>query len=156
MGQNAGSRPILCLGKADSNTNGNQVEGKKYVLLSAFPKQRMGRAPHSVPTNYDFSQVRVSRMQIFLYVPAPKFALPPDRSYCCGYHRRAAGDFTSGPTAVPLPPHAPETPTVRNTGILWYRDFHPVRLSAGRLLTMLAGLWPSAHRPAHRKQTNLQ
>ena len=70
------------------------------TMSSAFPKQRMGRLPAFCPTNYDFSQVRVSRMQIFLYVPASKFALPPDRSYRCGYHRRAAGDFTSGPIVL--------------------------------------------------------
>src|SRR5216684_80734 len=52
------------------------------------------------PTNYDFSQVRVSRMQIFLDVPASKFALPPDRSYRCEYCCRAAGDFTSGPIVL--------------------------------------------------------
>ena len=50
--------------------------------------------------NYDFSQARVSRMQIFLDVPASKFALPPDRSYRCEYCRRAAGDFTSGPIVL--------------------------------------------------------
>ena len=69
-------------------------------MSSAFPKQRMGRLPAFCPTNYDFSQVRVSRMQIFLDVPASKFALPPDRSYRCGYYRRAAGDFTSGPIVL--------------------------------------------------------
>ena len=71
------------------------------TVSSAFPKQRMGRLPACFcPTNYDFSQVRVSRMQIFLDVPASKFALPPDRSYRCGYYRRAAGDFTSGPIVL--------------------------------------------------------
>jgi hypothetical protein len=70
------------------------------TISSAFPKQRMGRLPAFCPTKYDFSQVRVSRMQIFLYVPASKFALPPDRSHRCGYYRRAAGDFTSGPIVL--------------------------------------------------------
>jgi len=70
------------------------------TMSSAFPKQRMGRLPAFCPTNYDFSQVRVSRMQIFLDVSASKFALPPDRSYRCGYYRRAAGDFTSGPIVL--------------------------------------------------------
>jgi len=34
--------------------------------------------------------------QIFRYVPASKFARPPDRPYRCEYCRRAAGAFTSG------------------------------------------------------------
>jgi len=70
------------------------------TMSSAFPKRRMGRLPAFCPTNYDFSQVRVSRMQIFLDVPASKFALPPDRSYRCEYCCRAAGDFTSGPIVL--------------------------------------------------------
>ena len=70
------------------------------TMSSAFPKRRMGRLPAFCPTNYDFSQVRVSRMQIFLDVPASKFALPPDRSYRCAYCCRAAGDFTSGPIVL--------------------------------------------------------
>ena len=41
-----------------------------------------------------------SRLQIFLYVPASKFARPPDRSYRCAYSRRAAGAFTSGPIVL--------------------------------------------------------
>src|SRR5207344_1655022 len=43
------------------------------TMSSAFPKQRMGRLLAG----------GVSRMQIFLNVPASKFALPPDRSYRC-------------------------------------------------------------------------
>jgi hypothetical protein len=70
------------------------------TMSSAFPKRRMGRLPAFCPTNNDFSQARVSRMQIFLYVPASKFALPPDRSYRCAYCHRAAGDFTSGPIVL--------------------------------------------------------
>ena len=52
------------------------------------------------PTNYDFSQARVSRLQIFLNVPASKFAHPPDRSCRCEYYRRTAGAFTSGPIVL--------------------------------------------------------
>ena len=70
------------------------------TMSSALTKQRVGRLPAFCPANYDFSQVRVSRMQIFLYVPASKFALPPDRSYRCEYCCRAAGDFTSGPIVL--------------------------------------------------------
>src|SRR5260370_16868736 len=58
------------------------------------------------PTNYDFSQVRVSRRQIFLDVPASNFALPPVRSYRCDYCCCAALDFTSVPIDLfSLHPH---------------------------------------------------
>ena len=47
-----------------------------------------------------------SRLQIFRYVPASKFARPPDRPYRCEYSRRAAGAFTSEQNAVRyLPAH---------------------------------------------------
>ena len=70
------------------------------TMSSAFPKRRMGRLPAFCPANNDFSQAGVSRLQIFLNVPASKFALPPDRSYRCTYCSRAAGDFTSGPIVL--------------------------------------------------------
>ena len=48
----------------------------------------------------------LSRLQIFRYVPASKFARPPDRPYRCEYSRRAAGAFTSAQNAVRcLPAH---------------------------------------------------
>ena len=47
-----------------------------------------------------------SRLQIFRYVPASKFARPPDRPYRCECSRRAAGAFTSEQNAVRyLPAH---------------------------------------------------
>jgi hypothetical protein len=61
---------------------------------------RDGSAARVCPTNNDFSWRRFSRLQIFLYVPASKFARPPDRSYRCEYCRRAAGAFTSGPIVL--------------------------------------------------------
>ena len=56
--------------------------------------------PHFVPRITTSRGPGVSRMQIFLDVPASKFALPPDRSYRCAYCCRAAGDFTSGPIVL--------------------------------------------------------
>lgn len=61
-----------------------------------LPQAKVGSASRVCPTNYDSSQVRVSRLQIFRNVPASKFARPPDRPYRCAYSRRAAGAFTSG------------------------------------------------------------
>ena len=65
-----------------------------------LPRAKTGSASRVCPTNYDSSQARVSRLQIFLYVPASKFAHPPDRPYRCEYCRRAAGAFTSGPIVL--------------------------------------------------------
>ena len=70
------------------------------TMSSAFPKQRMGRLPAFVPRITTSRRPVISRMQIFLDVPASKFALPPDRSYRCAYCCRAAGDFTSGPIVL--------------------------------------------------------
>src|SRR6478672_5520364 len=56
--------------------------------------------PRLVPRITTSRRPVISRMQIFLDVPASKFALPPDRSYRCAYCCRAAGDFTSGPIVL--------------------------------------------------------
>jgi hypothetical protein len=61
-----------------------------------LPQRRVGSASRFTPTNHDFSQAHFSRLQIFLNVPASKFARPPDRPYRCAYCPRAAGAFTSG------------------------------------------------------------
>jgi len=60
----------------------------------------MGRLPAYAPRITTSRGGRFSRLQIFLYVPASKFARPPDRSYRCEYCRRAAGAFTSGPIVL--------------------------------------------------------
>src|SRR4029077_15271388 len=57
------------------------------TVSSAFPKGKVGRLPA-------FTRLKrlraggLSRLQIFLYVPASKFARPPDRPYRCEYSRR--------------------------------------------------------------------
>jgi hypothetical protein len=66
--------------------------GKGAGHLAAFPR--------FVPRITTSRRSVVSRLQIFLDVPASKFALPPDRSYRCTYCCRAAGDFTSGPIVL--------------------------------------------------------
>jgi len=65
-----------------------------------LPQGKIESASRFCPANDNFSQARVSRLQIFLNVPASKFAHPPDRSYRCEYCRRAAGAFTSGPIVL--------------------------------------------------------
>src|ERR1700726_498766 len=56
--------------------------------------------PRFVPRITTSRRSVISRLQIFLDVPASKFALPPDRSYRCTSCCRAAGDFTSGPIVL--------------------------------------------------------
>jgi hypothetical protein len=69
------------------------------TVSSAFPTGKVGRLSASV-LRITTSRRGFSRLQIFLYVPASKFARPPDRSYRCEYCRRAAGAFTSGPIVL--------------------------------------------------------
>src|SRR5262245_52405305 len=71
-----------------------------------LPQRKVGRLPASVPLETTSCGGRISRTQIFRYVPASKFARPPDRPYRCEYSRRAAGAFTSEQNAVRcLPAH---------------------------------------------------
>jgi hypothetical protein len=69
------------------------------TMSSAFPKRRWVGFPR-LSHELRLLVSRVSRLQIFLYVPASKFAHPPDRSYRCEYCRRAAGAFPSGPIVL--------------------------------------------------------
>jgi hypothetical protein len=64
------------------------------------PSEEWVGFPRFVPRITTSRRPVISRMQIFLDVPASKFALPPDRSYRCTYGCRAAGDFTSGPIVL--------------------------------------------------------
>lgn len=71
-----------------------------------LPQWKMGRLPAVIPLETTSCEGGFSRLQIFRYVPASKFARPPDRPYRCEYSRRAAGAFTSEQNAVRcLPAH---------------------------------------------------
>src|ERR1700716_3841325 len=73
-----------------------------------------------------------SRLQIFRYVPASKFARPPDRSYRCNTPQGSRGFYVRAYRAL-LPPHAPDMLTVRTqvidgTGTFTLLDSQPCRL----------------------------
>ena len=102
-------------------------------VVIGLPQRRLGSAFPRLSANHDFSRPVFSRLQIFLNVPASKFARPPDRLYRCAYCRRAAGTFTSGQYRASLPPHAPDMLTVRiqaidSTGTFTLLDSQPCRL----------------------------
>src|SRR5215470_3831972 len=102
-------------------------------VVIGLPQRRLGSAFPRLSANHDFSRPMFSRLQIFLNVPASKFARPPDRLYRCTYCRRAAGAFTSGQYRASLPPHAPDMLTVRiqaidSTGTFTLLDSQPCRL----------------------------
>jgi hypothetical protein len=61
-----------------------------------LPPAKMGSASRFDPRITTSRGPVFSRLQIFLNVPASKFAHPPDRPYRCAYCHRAAGAFTSG------------------------------------------------------------
>src|SRR6516225_1151750 len=70
------------------------------------PDRELGQLPATIPLETTSCEGGFSRLQIFRYVPASKFARPPDRPYRCEYSRRAAGAFTSEQNAVRcLPAH---------------------------------------------------
>ena len=81
--------------------------------------------------NDDFSRCSISGLQVFRYVPASKFARPPDRSYRCekhlpqgsrGFYVRAHSCFvTSARSGYANRP---------NTGNWRYGDLHPARFPA--------------------------
>ena len=120
-------------------------------VVIGLPQRRLGSAFPRLSANHDFSRPVFSRLQIFLNVPASKFARPPDRLYRCAYCRRAAGAFTSGQYRASLPPHAPDMLTVRiqaidSTGTFTLLDSQPCRLltfAPQTLLCFIATTGPS-------------
>ena len=104
-------------------------------VVIGLPQRRLGSAFPRLSANHDFSRSVFSRLQIFLNVPASKFARPPDRLYRCAYCRRAAGAFTSGQYRASLPLHAPDMLTVRIQAIDSTRTFTLLDSQPCRLLT---------------------
>src|SRR5262252_8182243 len=88
------------------------------------------------------TMARVSRMQIFLYVPASKFALPQIVPTAAILPQGSRGFYVRAYRAL-LPPHAPDMLTVRiqvidGTGTFTLSDSQPCRL-----LTPLPRVSPS-------------
>src|ERR1019366_7655508 len=101
-------------------------------VASAFPQRRWGRLPASIRESRLLAGPCFRGLQIFLNVPASKFAHPPDRPYRCAYCHRAAGAFTSGHIVLRYL-HAPDMLTVRRqaidgTGTCTLLDSQPCRL----------------------------
>ena len=99
--------------------------------------------PRLVPRITTSRRPVISRMQIFLDVPASKFARPPDRSYRCDTPQGSRGFYVRAYRAL-LPPHAPDMLTVRiqvidGTGTFTLSDSQPCRL-----LTSLHGHYPAS------------
>src|SRR5258708_9965527 len=107
------------------------------TMSSAFPKRRMGRLPAFWPTNYDFSQVRVSRMQIFLDVSGLQVCSPPRSFLPLRILLQGSQGFYVRAYRALLPPHAPDMLTVRiqvidGTGTFTLSDSQPCRLLTSR------------------------
>src|SRR6516165_7084840 len=103
----------------------------------------LGSASRVLSHENDFSQARVSRMQIFLYVPASKFALPQIVPTAAILPQGSRGFYVRAYRAL-LPPHAPDMLTVRiqvidGTGTFTLSDSQPCRL-----LTSLHGHYPAS------------
>src|SRR5258708_5117309 len=71
-----------------------------------LPQETMGRLP-AFSHELQLLAGQFSRLQIFRYVPASKFARPPDRSYRCNTPQGSRGFYVRAYRAL-LPPHAPD------------------------------------------------
>jgi hypothetical protein len=63
------------------------------TVSSAFPNGKVGRLPALIPLQTTSCGGRLSRTQIFRYVPASKFARPPDRPYRCELPQGSQGFY---------------------------------------------------------------
>ena len=98
-----------------------------------LPRAKIGSASRFDPRITTPRGSVFSRLQIFLYVPASKFAHPPDRPYRCAILPQGSRGFCLRAYRVSLPPHAPDMLTVRiqaidGTGTFTLPDSQPCRL----------------------------
>src|SRR5271157_1015375 len=103
-------------------------------VASAFPQEGTGSAP-AVSREHDFPRGSFSRLQIFLYVQASKFACLPDRSYAAVLPQ-GSRDFYFRAERASLPPHAPDMLTVRIQAIDGTRTFTLLDSQPCRLLIL--------------------
>ena len=89
------------------------VCSRLFFQVSSAPQAKSGSVSRVWSAQNNFSQGRVSRMQIFRNVPASKFAHPPDRSYRCEDPPQGSRGFYIRAHRALLPPHAPDMLTVR-------------------------------------------
>ena len=118
---------------------GSRSPAARRVLLpvsstasSAFPRKPWVGF-RICPTNHDFSQGGISRLQIFRNVPASKFAHPPWSFLPLRLLPQGSWGFYVRAYCASLPPHTPDMLTVRiqaigGTGTFTLPDFQPCRL----------------------------
>jgi hypothetical protein len=85
------------------------------TVPSAFPKGKVGRLP-AVSRLKRLRAGGFSRLQIFRYVPASKFARPPDRPYRCELPQGSRGFYVRAERGS-LPPRVSDMLTARRQAI---------------------------------------
>src|SRR5262249_47708235 len=88
-----------------------------------YPAMAMGRLPANDPLETTSCGVGISGRQIFLYVQASKFVLPPRSSLPLRILPQGSRGFYVRAERASLPPHAPDILTVRIQAIDGTRTF---------------------------------
>ena len=82
-----------------------------------LPQRKMGWLPAVIPLETTSCGGGFSRLQIFRYVPASKFARPPDRPYRCEILPQGSRGFYVRAERGSLPPRASDMLTARRQAI---------------------------------------
>ena len=93
------------------------------AVSSAFPHRDWGRLPANCPLETTSCGPEISERQIFLYVQASKFVLPPRSSLLLRILPQGSRGFYVRAEHASSPPHAPDMLTVRIQAIDGTRTF---------------------------------
>jgi hypothetical protein len=93
------------------------------AVSSAFPSRDLGRLPAICPLETTSCGPEISERQIFLYVQASKFVLPPRSSLPLRILPQGSRGLYVRAEHASLPPHAPDMLTVRIQAIDGTRTF---------------------------------
>src|SRR5215472_16443223 len=94
-----------------------------FRCLIGLPHEGQGRLPANSPLETTSCGTLISERQIFLYVPASKFVLPPRSSPPLRIPPQGSRGFYVRAERASLPPHAPDMLTVRVQAIDGTRTF---------------------------------
>src|SRR5215472_3231542 len=119
-----------------------------FRCVIGLPHKELGRLPASCPLETTSCGALISGRQIFLYVPASNFVLPPRLSLPLRILPQGSRGFYVRAERASFPPHAPDMLTVRFQAIDGTRTFTSLDPRPCRPLPPWSGSFPPQPPPA--------
>src|SRR5262244_961041 len=113
-----------------------------FRCVIGLPHKELGRLPANNPLETTSCGPQISGRQIFLYVPASNFVLPPRSSLPLRILPQGSRGFYVRAERASLPPHAPDMLTVRIQATDGTRTFTSLDPRPCRLLPPWSAVFP--------------